>query len=119
MPHLACAHCTRRLTTEIELTEAARGDVPGQPYLPRGAYVSSWEGGFVVNCDDIVGAVRHPDQARSAGCCGPTGLDGPNLVCSGCGREVGTEESDCWKPHLVVTRPGATSLIVSAHERSA
>ncbi|MFF5264267.1 hypothetical protein ACFY4C_35530 [Actinomadura viridis] len=111
MPFLVCAHCAQGLTTEIEQTTAPAQDVPGRPYLPAGAYKPSWNGGFVVNRHDVTGAIRHPDQSRSAGCCGPHGLDGPNLVCSGCGREVGTEESDCWKPHFVVTLPTATALV--------
>jgi hypothetical protein len=72
--------------------------------MPRGTYapnVPLYEGntdlaGFVVHPDDVVGTDRHPDLNRWMGCCqGPAGHWGPNLVCSGCGAEVATRQSDC------------------------
>ncbi len=63
-----------------------------------------WTGSFgspLVNLADLVGTVHHPDTRRIQGCCGPSGCDGPNLVC-GQGHEVGTERSDCWMAHGAV-----------------
>ena len=35
-----------------------------------------------------------------SGCCGPSGLNGPNVACA-CGAVVGTEVGDCWQTHYV------------------
>ncbi|MBB4941203.1 hypothetical protein FHR32_005580 [Streptosporangium album] len=114
MSFFVCARCERRLTAEINLEDAppsAGHDLPGKARMAAGTYTSSWNNGFVLHPDDVTGAERHPNPRRLNGCCGLDGLDGPNLVCSGCGAEIGTEESDCWKPHFVVTLPDAANLI--------
>ncbi|MER5323001.1 hypothetical protein [Streptosporangium roseum] len=113
MSFLACTRCGRHLTSEVsqEDTPPANRDVPGQAFIAKGTYASSWNHGFVLHPDDAAGASQHPDPRRLVGCCGPSGMDGPNLVCSGCGAEIGTQESDCWKPHFVVTLPDATNLL--------
>lgn len=113
MPFLACTHCGQRITALITEQDAppADRDAPGQAFMTKGTYVPSWNHGFVLHRDDVTGTDRHPDPHRLNGCCGLDGLDGPNLVCSGCRTEIGTEESDCWKPHLIVTLPDATKAI--------
>jgi hypothetical protein len=50
----------------------------------------------LVHPDDVQNLSRHPDPSRLNGCCHLDGLDGPNLVCTGCGAEIATEQSDCW-----------------------
>ncbi|GLY78273.1 hypothetical protein Airi01_065400 [Actinoallomurus iriomotensis] len=78
--------------------------------VAAGTYKPSWNGGFVLHPRDVTGSVRHPDAKRLTGCCGPSGLDGPNRICSECGAELGIEESDCWKPQFIVTLPGAVKM---------
>ncbi|MGA5823095.1 hypothetical protein ACPC54_35190 [Kitasatospora sp. NPDC094028] len=63
-----------------------------EPYHPRVSAEPDW----VINPADAVGMRPHPDAARLYGCCRRDGADGPNLVCDGCGAEVGIEVSDCW-----------------------
>ena len=61
-----------------------------------------------MNLADIHGDVDYVEDAqRLSGCCGPSGTDGPNSVCS-CGAEIGTESSDCWTWHMFVPLEGAT-----------
>ncbi|MFD8417726.1 hypothetical protein ACFV2Q_39415, partial [Streptomyces sp. NPDC059650] len=55
------------------------------------------------------GTALHSDARRLSGCCGLAGQDGPNLVCSGCGLEVATKESDCWTDNLVALATAAVS----------
>ena len=80
----------------------------GQPAVPPGYFAVSsdeyWtgsEGCPVVNLADLAGTAYHPDTRRRSGCCGPSGTEGPNLVC-GRGHEVGAERSDCWMSHAAV-----------------
>ncbi|GAA2216478.1 hypothetical protein GCM10009850_119470 [Nonomuraea monospora] len=117
MSFLVCARCGHRLTTAIQQQEAppADRDVPGKPLVVLGTYATSWNYGFVLHPHDVKGAERHADSRRWSGCCGPSGLDGPNLICSGCQTEIGTQESDCWKPHFVVTLPDATQMRTDRH----
>ncbi|WP_131831078.1 MULTISPECIES: hypothetical protein [unclassified Frankia] len=56
---------------------------------------------LILNPNDLLGTACHADPRRRIGCCGPDGQNGPNLVCSGCGVEVATEERDCWTDNLV------------------
>ncbi len=44
---------------------------------------------------------------RRQGCCGPSGSQGPNLACAGCGREVAVETADCGTPQQVAFLPDA------------
>ena len=57
----------------------------------------------------------HPDSAMRAnltstgndqGCCGSSGLDGPNRACI-CGNVVATEWSDCWTQSEIRFLPDA------------
>jgi hypothetical protein len=118
MSFLVCARCGHHLTTAIEEEETppVDRDVPGKALVAMGTYRTSWNHAFLLHPDNVDGAERHADSRRWSGCCGPSGLDGPNLICSGCKVEIGTQESDCWKPHFVVTTPDATQLRARHHE---
>lgn len=61
---------------------------------------------------DLVGTTEI--WSRWDGCCGPCGIDGPNLACRGCGAEVGLWIGDCYTwlevvldGHLVSRSPSA------------
>ncbi|PZG09938.1 hypothetical protein [Nonomuraea aridisoli] len=77
--------------------------------MPRGTYARNTRGnewvhepiGFVIHPEDLVGAEPHPDPGRRSGCHGLDGLDGPNLVCGGCGQELGTRQADCFTQNHV------------------
>lgn len=72
--------------------------------------VTDFTGHFAVRPEALVGVGPHPDRARWAGCCGPSGLGGPNLVC-GCGREVGTKRADCLYAVAAYLEPAAVRVI--------
>lgn len=110
MPFLTCTRCGQHLTGTLNQSDAPGHDVAGQPLVAVGTYKPSWNGGFVLHPKDVTGSVRHHDAKRLTGCCGPSGLDGPNRICSECGAEIGTEESDCWTPHSIVTLPNAVRI---------
>ena len=105
---LHCRACTRPLSTplfEISTTTAPLDSRIGQDALPPGSF---WRAGVGVDLPavrpgDLV-CVRadldiQPCGTRN-GCCGPDGLDGPNLACA-CGTTLGTELGDCWQAHYV------------------
>lgn len=123
MFRVACAGCGISLTddlVEVPLPKNELGELDGDVPLAlmgRGAFARSLAfvsrpghrveavpdgtpATFVVNPDDARNVSRHPDQRRLNGCCNLDGLDGPNLVCGRCGREVATLQNDCW-----VSRP--------------
>jgi hypothetical protein len=53
----------------------------------------------------MVNTRYHDDPLRMSGCCGPSGIDGVNTLCTN-GHEVATESSDCWTgPHYVELEP--------------
>lgn len=90
----------------------------GQPAVRTGFFALSdddyWtgsEGRVLVNLADLVGTHHHSDPARRSGCCGPDGMQGPNLLCNN-GHEVATERSDCWMSHAAV-------LLKSVKQRAA
>jgi hypothetical protein len=72
--------------------------------------VTDFTGHFAVRPDVLVGTGRHPEPARWTGCCGPSGLGGPNRVC-GCGREVGTERADCVDVAAAYLDPAAVRAV--------
>lgn len=65
---------------------------------------------------DVVG--YHADTERLLGCCGPSGNAGPNRVCQ-CGREVGTERSDCIWPSAVYLDPNKVEGVAPQTESDA
>jgi hypothetical protein len=72
----------------------------GPPYVPAGDGRYRVPGGprgtFVLAPGDVLGTAPVSEPARRSGCCGPAGMDGPNLRCAGCGVQVGAEVADCW-----------------------
>ncbi|MGW3493103.1 hypothetical protein [Streptomyces sp. NPDC001020] len=108
MSTLRCVRCQQPLTSEVVPGEPLRG--PERPAVHKVVSPRMAPAIFKVNFDvslltfhpdDVPGTALHSDSRRLAGCCGVAGQDGPNLVCSGCGVEVGTKESDCWTDNLV------------------
>jgi hypothetical protein len=123
-----CRRCGAALT--VELREAVAPPAPaegawvergcfardpdpfGPPFVPvdlrEPRYLTSagTRGTLLVHLADAV-FVRHvTDALRMSGCCGPSGTDGPNRLCT-CDAEIGTEQSDCWTPHVLRLEPGA------------
>jgi hypothetical protein len=113
---LECRGCGTALTAPLRRLDdaAALCEKILAPLVPEGHYwpvaaghpkaeyyfqsahvlVSDFTGHFAIRPDALIGVGRHPDPGRWVGCCGPSGLGGPNRVCT-CGREVGTERADC------------------------
>ncbi|MEU3748761.1 MULTISPECIES: hypothetical protein [Streptomyces] len=127
MPHFLCDHCRHPLTgpvTKVRLPPPVpMSEIPGvrtrPARMPRGTYARNFQvcdfgidvPGFTVHPDDVIGTERHPDIMRSTGCCqGPSGTDGPNLVCMGCASEVGTRQADCYTDNQVILEPRAVCL---------
>lgn len=124
-----CAACGLRLTRAILLLVEApalpsedgvdliaegccwRDDRPGRTY-----------GRFLLNRKDVVNTRSHDDPRRVSGCCGPSGIDGVNLLCVN-GHETATESSDCWTgPHYVELEPDTfiiTELVREAEPAAA
>jgi hypothetical protein len=80
-----------------------------QSLVPAGHYwpvsdQEEFEGRIAVPIDELIEVRYHSDFGRLQGCCGPSGTFGPNRVCR-CGREIGTERSDCIWPHAVYLDP--------------
>jgi hypothetical protein len=83
--------------------------------MARGTFKVNFDGSLLIlHPDDVPGAVLHSDARRLNGCCGLAGQDGPNLVCSGCGVEAATKESDCWTDNLVALVTVAVSEALQA-----
>ncbi|MFG2981629.1 hypothetical protein ACGFYQ_10275 [Streptomyces sp. NPDC048258] len=57
----------------------------------------------VLSPEDVRGV--EPVPRRRQGCCGPSGSQGPNLVCAGCGAEVAVETADCYTMQEIVLDP--------------
>jgi hypothetical protein len=107
---LACRSCRTPLSvplTELELDAAPVQLADGLDAIPRGCMWRAHSGfaafgqlgvGDLLCCRrDLPGA---QDGNGRIGCCGPNGLDGPNLRCV-CGSDIATQFGDCWQPHVV------------------
>ncbi len=112
-----CRRCHTALTPPLALLAdaAALSQKEGTSLVPEGHYWpvatgQDFAGQFAVPLADLVGVGYHPDRRRLIGCCGPSGTDGPNRVC-GCGREVGTELSDCMWPQAVYLDPSQVLVV--------
>ena len=57
-------------------------------------HVYSPVGSIATNPADVLQDAVTPSGFRN-GCCGPDGMDGPNVSCV-CGAVLGTEWGDCW-----------------------
>jgi hypothetical protein len=106
-----CRRCHAALTGLLALVTdpAALGQRAGASLVPEGHYWpvatgQDFAGHFAVALADLVGVGYHADPRRMIGCCGPSGIAGPNRVCA-CGQEVGTERSDCIWPQAVYLDP--------------
>jgi hypothetical protein len=88
------------------------------PYLPRGSTTQEDDtffhqnvGSYIVNIEDVVHTRLTNAVGRLNGCCGLDGMDGPNLLCQGCGAEIATKKTDCWMPHCVIFAPATTKIV--------
>jgi hypothetical protein len=106
-----CRRCLASLTQPLQvLTDPAKlSQKECTSLVPSGHYWLVTEdhdfaGQLAVPLDALVSVGYHADRARLLGCCGPSGTGGLNRVC-GCGREVGTERSDCIWPHAAYLDP--------------
>ena len=115
-----CAGCERLLTRPVrqlaDLPQRVAGDYPvrNPPTVEQGTWASDrdLDGGTpVLHLADVLEQVPHPDGGRENGCCGRDGLEGPNLLCPGCQREVATVRDDCWTFQEVRLVPGAVRSI--------
>lgn len=79
--------------------------------MAAGTYATGPGNTYVLNPVDLTDAVRHHRRGRLNGCCDPEGMDGPNLICGGCGTDVATQESDCWQAAIAATVPHATEAV--------
>lgn len=90
----------------IDLRDGCDGIPAGVFFVVRtdDVWNGAHDGSVVIARDDVRNT--EPCGVRN-GCCGPSGLDGPNLGCSH-DHVVGTEVADCWTPHFVFFDAGAT-----------
>lgn len=121
---LTCRACGRELSVPLTAIEvSADPHVPvedGGEVIPTGC---AWwaQPGFAelhaVRGGDLM--CRRADLPvavlgkASFGCCGPDGLDGPNLECP-CGVAFATEMGDCWQPHVVAVDPDRVERVPAA-----
>jgi hypothetical protein len=68
-------------------------------------------GTFVLAPGDVRGTTAARDPRQRQGHCGPDGMNGPNLACTGCGREVATEVTDCWTWQETRLYPDAVRVV--------
>ncbi|MFF7249911.1 hypothetical protein ACFZBU_39175 [Embleya sp. NPDC008237] len=122
MTLFTCANCAHPLTNDLLESQAAPpGDVLldhriADPAVAQGTYAINHDATLVIlHPDDVPGTALHPDPGRSNGCCGLDGQDGPNLVCSRCGTDVATKQSDCWTDNLIALM---TATVVEGPESS-
>lgn len=122
MPSFRCSGCATPITGAVREAplpdidfapspcDLGRPDCP--PRIAPGTFAVAEPderelGGLVLARIDVIGTRYIRSPRRMSGCCGPSGIDGPNLLCGGCEAEVGTESSDCWLPHQVVLKSDA------------
>lgn len=127
---LYCNRCRVRLTAPLTIRSGkdpavAAPDVRDKaPLVPPGIGFKSWEPQrwtwtepghplhfvpqYWLNPEDLTDAVRDTGNlARLGGCCGPTGMNGPNQICR-CKAEIGTLQHDCITPHVFIPEPATT-----------
>ena len=83
---------------------------PGPVGVRQDGRPTSTLGCVVINPEDALALVTHPDPRRNSGCCGHDGLDGPNQLCPNCHAEVATLRDDCWSLVEVRFEPSAVLL---------
>jgi hypothetical protein len=106
-----CATCGLPLTRPVRLLSELPAPPPGSIDLVpenccwRDDRPGRTYGRFLLNRKDTINTRDHDDPCRGSGCCGPSGIDGVNMMCAG-GHEVATESADCWTgPHYVELEP--------------
>jgi hypothetical protein len=68
---------------------------------------------YWINPEDVLSSVQDsPHPATLSGCCGMSGINGPNQVCK-CGAEIGTRQSDCFTMDVFIPEPDATEWLTS------
>jgi hypothetical protein len=130
---LACRACDARLTAPLTILSGKDPSVTApefrdrEPFTEPGTVFKSYEPlvrsfrnepaplEFVpqvwINPDDLTDVVRlTKNRRRLRGCCGISGLNGPNQLCA-CGAEIGTLQTDCFTPLVFVAEPDATDWI--------
>ena len=131
MPRFVCDRCRQPLSLFLAKIKLPRkvhvdftafsgeimpaGRIP-PPRMPRGTYAANLHPceytcepeGHVLHPEDVIGMAPNPDQSTRHGCCGPSGIDGLNLICIGCGMPVAAEQADCWGQNQVVMDFAAT-----------
>src|ERR1044071_260779 len=83
-----CAVCGLPLTRAVRLL-AEVPELPSEDGVDLIAEGYCWRddrpgrtcGRFLLNRKDIVSTRYHDDPRRVSGCCGPSGIDGVNLLC--------------------------------------
>jgi len=89
---LYCRKYNIPVTKELELLldQDLHSEKDGEPHVPEGFYTISdgeyftgSEGQLLIYCSDLINCTYHPDKTRLNGCCGLSGLDGPNRVWMG------------------------------------
>ena len=107
---IRCPRCEHRLARDLVAIELRRPIAPalGGPYVPEGQlyrdltdYWGKRSGQWALNAADLVGTRETTDMSRFVGCCGSSGLNGPNLRCANCGIYVATRIDDCLQAHCV------------------
>lgn len=110
-----CKKCKIEITNELkEIVDTSILEfIEKTDYIPKSHYVlgkcSKFQNKIIVNKKDLVDIRYHQDTSRIQGCCGVDGLQGINLVCEN-NHEIGTEQSDCWMPHLVMLESNLTII---------
>lgn len=127
---LYCKTCRIRLSAPLTIRSGKDPQVPApefkdrEPPVERGIAYKSWEPWeqsfdarptplefipqYWLNPDDLTETIR-PLDSRMGGCCGPSGLSGPNQICR-CKAEVGTFMDDCFTPRMFIPEPSTTTM---------
>ncbi|WP_432010506.1 hypothetical protein [Streptomyces cucumeris] len=115
-----CCHCAYELTPDLVALPA----VPEAPTddrdrdrktglapstVPRGHYAvapgdGDARGPVVMHPEDAPALRPLPGGENAAGCCGPTGREGPNRACP-CGVRLATLAADCLGPYELRVDP--------------
>lgn len=128
---LYCKQCRTRLSRSIVFSDHANAAQPGfkfdlrKPVCASGYAVISqrpapWITGhacpvlrsvpqYWLNPADLEPRVNElADGEGMQGCCGPTGVSGPNQVCRHCKAKVGVLQDDCITPRVFIPDQAAT-----------
>jgi hypothetical protein len=128
---LYCNRCRFRISAPLTIVSGKDPAVEEpfvqdrKPLVERGTAYKSWKPmpwfylvsghpldflpQFWMNPEDLGDRVGDtPKPGLLGGCCGPTGMDGPNQVCE-CKAHVGTLQADCMTPIVFIPDPAATT----------